>query len=636
MVNLVNSVAGNISLTQGTSTVIAPSLDLLNGLNSINGVTVRIASNFVSAEDRLGIVGQLGDSGSLANGAIQWSYSNGLLSFTGLASEAVYEEALRNVVYTNTGGTSSKAVEISVSRADFNPTTGSFYQYISAEGANFTTAQTAAAAQTFLGINGYLATITSAEEQAIVEALLQGNAWIGASAGGDNSWSWITEPGGAIQFWTGGPRPVGIPNGYDNWLASEPNNPDTKYAVMLGAGPDKGKWFDEGIGGGFGFYATNGYLIEYSGFQETLSIGIQVTAPNPVDPDPVDPVGPVDPVNPGPIPLFSFNNGLLETQGTTQSTGATISLSNFKAKTVLEVGYFKADDASGKVNGLAPGSQGYLEAVLGRAQTVFSTPDGADFGNLALNRSLSFNQDGFFSFFVVEEGTIDGLKRGGAGKVTFGNQLKNGKLPLSIDSQTNQFTVKWDLDNNPGTSELVFNFQPSAQGRPVGSGLQGGAESEVLDLRGIQGTAKATAEIRREAKYNNEVGFFAVENTQGQIRDEFGNLLNPGDQGYLKAAVRQWATRSGLTGQNNRVVNSSFELEGGKIWAPFIVSNGNIAQLLDSDASNDPQVFFPYLGANPGKTDHIRLLGDNTFGFEDQIGGGDRDYDDMIVKITIS
>ncbi len=47
-------------------------------------------------------------------------------------------------------------------------------------------------------------------------------------------------------------------------------------------------------------------------------------------------------------------------------------------------------------------------------------------------------------------------------------------------------------------------------------------------------------------------------------------------------------------------------------------------------------VYFPYLGANPGGVDHIRLLGDNTFGFEDLPGGGDLDYNNMIVRVNLS
>ncbi|QKQ73186.1 DUF4114 domain-containing protein [Nostoc sp. TCL240-02] len=42
------------------------------------------------------------------------------------------------------------------------------------------------------------------------------------------------------------------------------------------------------------------------------------------------------------------------------------------------------------------------------------------------------------------------------------------------------------------------------------------------------------------------------------------------------------------------------------------------------------------MGANPDKTDRIRLLGKNTFSFEDLPNGGDKDYNDIIVQLNLS
>jgi Domain of unknown function (DUF4114) len=42
-----------------------------------------------------------------------------------------------------------------------------------------------------------------------------------------------------------------------------------------------------------------------------------------------------------------------------------------------------------------------------------------------------------------------------------------------------------------------------------------------------------------------------------------------------------------------------------------------------------------FLGANSDTADRIRLLGDNTFKFEDLVGGGDRDFNDIIIDITL-
>lgn len=45
------------------------------------------------------------------------------------------------------------------------------------------------------------------------------------------------------------------------------------------------------------------------------------------------------------------------------------------------------------------------------------------------------------------------------------------------------------------------------------------------------------------------------------------------------------------------------------------------------------RILTSYLGINSNGVDHIRSLGNNKFGFEDIIGGGDRDYNDMILSI---
>lgn len=58
--------------------------------------------------------------------------------------------------------------------------------------------------------------------------------------------------------------------------------------------------------------------------------------------------------------------------------------------------------------------------------------------------------------------------------------------------------------------------------------------------------------------------------------------------------------------------------------------------MLDTNSSNDPSVYFPFLGANTEKVDHLRLLGSNIFGFEDLVNGGDRDFNDVIVQVNLS
>jgi hypothetical protein len=55
-----------------------------------------------------------------------------------------------------------------------------------------------------------------------------------------------------------------------------------------------------------------------------------------------------------------------------------------------------------------------------------------------------------------------------------------------------------------------------------------------------------------------------------------------------------------------------------------------------SNTNNDPAVYFSFLGANSDKVDHVRMLGNNVFGFEDLPNGGDFDYNDIIVKVDLT
>lgn len=51
------------------------------------------------------------------------------------------------------------------------------------------------------------------------------------------------------------------------------------------------------------------------------------------------------------------------------------------------------------------------------------------------------------------------------------------------------------------------------------------------------------------------------------------------------------------------------------LFAPFIIVHGRPDAILNHNTNKN--VYFAFLAANSFKVDHIRLLGNNTFGFED-------------------
>ena len=167
----------------------------------------------------------------------------------------------------------------------------------------------------------------------------------------------------------------------------------------------------------------------------------------------------------------------------------------------------------------------------------------------------------------------------------------------------------------------------------VGGAFEDDAPQDLqLDFRSSE-NQQVTAnllELTSEAAFNNLVGFYVIEDNQGTVLDEFGNALNPGDNGYAQAAITRRAF------ELNRNTTEAQQFTGGNLLAPFIIANGTAQEFLSQNPDNqqgeDPLAYFSFLGANPDGVEHIRLLDNNTFGFEDLFGGGDNDFDDLLFR----
>lgn len=159
-------------------------------------------------------------------------------------------------------------------------------------------------------------------------------------------------------------------------------------------------------------------------------------------------------------------------------------------------------------------------------------------------------------------------------------------------------------------------------------------KAELLNLQPFTGKdVKVTFTVNRDAAYNNFVSFYKVEDDQGTITDPVtGKQLKPTDAGYAQLAVKLREQEVSLTAPKSGEAMFEDILKGGYLYAPFIIANANPSSLKDDFS----KVYFPFIQGNSDKVDHIRWLGDNTFGFEDLYGGGDQDFNDMIVQAKYS
>jgi hypothetical protein len=460
------------------------------------------------------------------------------------------------------------------------------------------------------------------------------------------------------------------------FLATGTNPPKPAKAAFSLNLPDQGTSLEAILGGTSGYVgftaATGGPVQSHTilsfDFLATPAVDPGPVDPGPIDPGPVDP-GPVDPgpVDPGPVvpgpvvpgpvvppppppgpevpgpqppqgTLGVTDNNLLKLDGVSAPKGATFSVVKPSQAGAVEIGFFALDDALGNIKGIAPSSADYLAAALPTAKTIFSTLGDLDIP-VNVSRQLALDPSRFYAFFLIQDGTLDSVLNGGPGTVTLASPLFNSSpnqpLRLGTSQTGNTLDFNWDLNNDQLFDDFILRVELSDQGPTLGANLQGGQESEVLDLRGLTGQVQLEVNVKREASNTNTLGFYRIENAQGTVLDEFGNALSPGDAGYIQAAVRQWAGQPLISPQNRSTQLLTVSVSGDQILAPFLISNGTIEQLLDGNPANDPAVFFPFLGANPGGVDHVKLLGDNTFGFEDLVGGGDFDYDDLVVNINV-
>ncbi|MBC5837202.1 Ig-like domain-containing protein [Flavobacterium muglaense] len=241
-----------------------------------DAIYIQISNGYLNGQDQL----TLSNPSLHATISASWNASEGKLKLSSPTPGTTipytdFIAAIKDVVFTNSSSSPSgiRDFSISIGQANYLPSNGHYYQFVSNLGIGWNNAKNAAAASNYYGLQGYLATITSADEAKISGEQAAGAGWIGGSdAATEGVWKWVTGPEGLANGGNGTIFWNGLANGstpnYANWNTNEPNQSgDEDYAHITAPGVGiTGAWNDlKETGDASGNYQPKGYIVEYGG-----------------------------------------------------------------------------------------------------------------------------------------------------------------------------------------------------------------------------------------------------------------------------------------------------------------------------------------------------------------------------------
>ena len=256
---------------------------------------------------------------------------------------------------------------------------------------------------------------------------------------------------------------------------------------------------------------------------------------------------------------------------------------------------------------------------------IYDLSSGNSYG--AIGATLGSGPTGSQTIFLAAGTTINFRYSDGAGQI-------NSNPALSISTTATGFSLALDADLNGTYTDLILDISSSnAVSSPTNQAIarkQLTSSDTILDLTSIPATGiRLTLDISTDCSLQNRFGFVKIDPLTGTTYQVAG--VSQSDGAAFRSAVldsfidpyQQNAGKKHGHDQSRQSINWDLTSTEAGYYAPVMITQGG--EVLTFGAST----------ASDGRQ-HTRLIGINTFGFEDLLAGQGSDWDFNDTKIMVN